>query len=382
VVSKSEMSVRELFDSLLHRGFKPTYKHEPRYEFSKSPNQVDPYFDDVNFMKYDQKKAKEILLGNIITQSVKDQYNSIVPAMYQINEMLTWDAFIEKFTDVAHKRSVLTKYNDVSDEYIVMITEREKLWSKGRNGDQLTNSAEQSAYKLNDDAAGPVKVSPIDFSKDDYMVSYLISLLQCIILSKSIKEGLIEVEDRYTALGYLLGFGSGGYRASMVFDKPSIFYQPRRAIQYDVLKQFDHIFQTVDTLSYTLIFSQIIVPLIVCYLYFIVGKNIFQTQGIHAQFLLLVVEFKIIQESMLALKYVFRYNISLDLCHFIRTLAGEMHDCKMELYWFLIPGLTTSILFIAYLLNLCVYALKMYRRSDCVSRVDGFVRVRTLSNVV
>lgn len=374
------MSVRELFDSLLHRGFKATFKLEPRYEF-KTQDQKDEHATDLAFMKYDQKIAKSMLDSNMITEHQLAEYNRCVPTEYRVDSTMSWGDFIERLTKLANDRSVLTKYNDVSDVYIKMSEARETLWKVSRDTDPLTNNAAQSAYKLQDEAAGPSKVSPIDFRKNEYLISYLISLLQCIILSRSIKDGLIEVEDRFTALAYLLGFGSGGFRANVEFDKPSIFYQPRRAVQYDVLKQFDHLFQTVDTQSYSLLFSQLMIPMILCYLYFVVG-HIFQTQGVHAQFLLLLVEFKVIQETMLALKFVFRFNISLNVSHFIRTIAGEMHDCKMELFWFVIPGLTTIVLFVAYLLNLLKYAYFWLRFSStrfgrsleqCGAQVQGYV---------
>lgn len=222
---------------------------------------------------------------------------------------------------------------------------------RGRDNDPLTNNEQLSAVKSNA-GAGSNRVSPIDLTNDCYWASYMISLLQCLILAKAIYKGLIQVNDKFLAIGHLLCFGSGGFRSQMIFDDPSIFYLPRRSTQYDMLKQFDFLFLTVDTLSYTLIFSQVVAPVIVVYLYFVFGINVLSTTAIQSQLLITIIQFKIVQEAMIALKFIFSYDMSINFTHFVRTIAGEIHNCKMTSSWLLLPGITTAILILSYFLCL------------------------------
>jgi len=187
---------------------------------------------------------------------------------------------------------------------------RDTLWCQANDENSFCDSGEFIAHKTND-GAGPNVVSPITFANDMYWVSYMISLLQCLMLSKSIYTGLIDVDDRFKAIGYLLGYGTDEFRSEIKLDRSSIFYQPRREMQFDLLKQFDVLFATVDSISYSLIFSQFIVPILIVYLYFTTGGiNLWTTQAIQAQFFILIIEFKAIQEAMIAIKHIkFQYWI-------------------------------------------------------------------------
>jgi len=352
------MSFKELFDALQGNVITILFKNEPVYSFTTADNS-DPYESNSYFMKYNQISAKAMLLNNLPPGHL-EHYNATVPKELRISEMLTitFKQCIDAITAKAMKFK-LTRYNDVSDLFIHLSKLRDNFWSEGRNSDPLTNVIDSSAHKVSTVGgnvfAGPNKVSPTDFSNKLYFTSYMISLGQCIMLSKAIFDGLVPVEDKFKVIGFLLGFGTGGFRTNIEFDPPSIFYQPRRALQYDILKQFDFEFLTVNSMSYSSIFSQVMIPLILIYLYFTVG-NIFLSSALSAQFLLIIIEFRVVQEVMLALKFLFDFRLNLHVSHFSRTLSGELHGCKMNIYWLIIPGLTTILLLISYLLNLTLIA--------------------------